>query len=86
MAGGAEAVWYENPKGVSGYWAEPVVYGTVDDESATFADVEADGQRELVTLSNDACAVGVALTLLARELKPSRSRPRIALKLGAVGA
>jgi hypothetical protein len=31
-------------------------------------------------------AVGVALALLARELKPSRSRPRIALKLGAVGA
>lgn len=31
-------------------------------------------------------AVGLALALLARELKPSRSRPRIALNLGAVGA
>jgi hypothetical protein len=31
-------------------------------------------------------AVGRALVLLARELKPSRSRPRIALNLGAVGA
>jgi hypothetical protein len=31
-------------------------------------------------------AVGHALVLLARELKPSRSRPRIALNLGAVGA
>lgn len=31
-------------------------------------------------------AVGVALVRLARERKPSRSRPRIALKLGAIGA
>jgi hypothetical protein len=31
-------------------------------------------------------AVGRALALLAREFKPSRSRPRIALNLGAVGA
>ena len=30
--------------------------------------------------------VGLALAQLARELKPSRSRPRIALNLGAVGA
>jgi hypothetical protein len=31
-------------------------------------------------------AVSVALLALARELKPSRSRPRVALQLGAVGA
>jgi Transposase DDE domain len=31
-------------------------------------------------------AVGLAIVQLARELKPSRSRPRIALNLGAVGA
>jgi len=31
-------------------------------------------------------AVGLALVQLARELKPSRSRPRIALNLGAIGA
>jgi hypothetical protein len=31
-------------------------------------------------------AVGLALVQLARELKPSKSRPRIALNLGAVGA
>ena len=31
-------------------------------------------------------AVGIALVRLARELRPSRSRPRIALNLGAVGA
>jgi hypothetical protein len=52
LAGGAEAVWYENPKGAEGYWAEHVVYSTVDDESATFADIDADGKPELVTLSN----------------------------------
>ncbi len=52
LAGGAEAVWYENPKGAGGYWAEHVVYSAVDDESATFADIDADGKPELVTLSN----------------------------------
>jgi hypothetical protein len=31
-------------------------------------------------------AVGLALVQLARELRPSRSRPRIALNLGAIGA
>lgn len=31
-------------------------------------------------------AVGQAIAALARELKPSRSRPRVALNLGAVGA
>ena len=31
-------------------------------------------------------AVGLALVQLARELRPSRSRPRIALHLGAIGA
>lgn len=30
--------------------------------------------------------VGQAIASLARELKPSRSRPRMALNLGAVGA
>ncbi len=52
LAGGAEAVWYENPKGAGGYWAEHVAYSAVDDESATLADIDADGKPELVTLSN----------------------------------
>ena len=52
LAGGAEAVWYENPKGAAGFWAEHVVYSTVDNESATFADIDADGKPELVTQSN----------------------------------
>jgi hypothetical protein len=51
LAGGAEAVWYENPKGASGYWAEHVVFSAIDDESATFTDIDGDGKPELVTLS-----------------------------------
>jgi len=52
LAGGAEAVWYENPQGAGGNWAEHVVYSVVDNESATFADIDGDGKPELVTLSN----------------------------------
>jgi hypothetical protein len=52
LAGGAEAVWYENAKGAEGYWVEHVVYSTVDNESATFADIDGDGKPELITLSN----------------------------------
>jgi hypothetical protein len=51
LPGGAEAVWYENPQGAGGYWAEHVVYSTIDNESATFTDIDADGRPELVTLS-----------------------------------
>jgi hypothetical protein len=52
LPGGAEAVWYENAKGASGYWTEHVAYSAVDNESATFADVDADGMPELITQSN----------------------------------
>jgi hypothetical protein len=52
LPGGAEAVWYENPQGAAdGNWAEHVVYSAVDNESATFLDIDADGSPELVTLS-----------------------------------
>jgi hypothetical protein len=52
LPGGAEAVWYENPKGGSDYWAEHVVFSAVDNESATFTDIDGDGKPELVTQSN----------------------------------
>jgi hypothetical protein len=52
LAGGAEAVWYQNPQGAGGNWAEHVVYSAVHNESATFTDIDADGKPELVTLSN----------------------------------
>jgi hypothetical protein len=52
LAGGAEAVWYENPRGAGGYWTEHVAYSAVDNESATFTDIDSDGRPELVTNSN----------------------------------
>ena len=51
-AGGAVAIWYENPKGASGYWTEHTAYSPVDDESPDFTDMDGDGKPELVTLSN----------------------------------
>jgi hypothetical protein len=51
-AGGAEAVWYENPKGSGSLWAEHVVFSAIDNESATFVDIDGDDKPELVTLSN----------------------------------
>ena len=45
LAGGAEAVWYQNPQGAAGLWKEHVVFSAVDNESATFADIDADAKR-----------------------------------------
>jgi hypothetical protein len=50
-AGGAEAVWYENPKGGAGYWQEHSAYGTAQNESAALIDMDADGKPELITNS-----------------------------------
>jgi hypothetical protein len=52
LAGGAEAVWYENPKGAGGNWAEHVAYSAIDNESATFADIDGDAKPEIITMSN----------------------------------
>jgi hypothetical protein len=49
--GGAQAVWYENPKGVAGYWTERVAFSAVHNESPAFVDVDGDGKPELVTNS-----------------------------------
>lgn len=49
--GGSEAVWYENPKGMTGYWPEHVVHSVVENESATLLDVDDDGKPELITNS-----------------------------------
>lgn len=51
-AGGAEVVWYENPKGAAGNWAEHVVFSGSNDESPAFTDVDGDGKPELVTIAN----------------------------------
>lgn len=49
--GGAEGVWYENPKGAGGYWAEHVIANSVNDEAAALADIDGDGKPELLTVS-----------------------------------
>jgi hypothetical protein len=53
-AGGAEAVWYENPKGAASTWPQHVVFSDSNNESPIFADVDGDGKPELVTLSGGA--------------------------------
>jgi hypothetical protein len=52
QAGGAEAVWYENPKGAAGYWPEHVVFSIVQNESAALLDIDRDGKPELITNSS----------------------------------
>ncbi|HEY8926791.1 MAG TPA: VCBS repeat-containing protein, partial [Polyangia bacterium] len=53
--GGAEAVWYENPKGASSSsWTSHVVFSNSNDESPAFTDIDGDGKPELVTISNGA--------------------------------
>jgi hypothetical protein len=49
--GGAQAVWYENPKGAGGYWTERTAFSAVHNESPAFVDVDGDGKPELVTNS-----------------------------------
>jgi hypothetical protein len=48
---GTEAVWYENPKGAAGYWAEHSVFTKVHDESAALGDIDGDGKPEILTVS-----------------------------------
>lgn len=50
--GGAEVVWYENPKGAAGTWAEHVAFRTSQNESPLFGDIDGDDKPELVTNSN----------------------------------
>jgi hypothetical protein len=51
LAGGAEAVWYENPKGAAGYWPEHAAFSVVQNESAALLDIDRDGKPELITNS-----------------------------------
>ncbi len=51
LAGGAEAVWYENPKGAAGHWTEHVAFSAVDNESASFVDMDGNGKPEIVSVS-----------------------------------
>ena len=51
LPGGAQAVWYENPKGATGYWKEHVAFSPVENESAALLDMDGDGKPELITNS-----------------------------------
>lgn len=52
-AGGAEVLWYENPKGAASTWAAHVVFSNSNNESPAFTDIDGDGKPELVTNSNN---------------------------------
>lgn len=49
--GGAEAVWYENPKGGTGNWSEHLVHSAIENESAALVDMDQDGKPEIITNS-----------------------------------
>jgi hypothetical protein len=53
--GGAEAVWYENPKGElvaqGGNWKEHLAFSSVENESAALIDINGDGKPEIITNS-----------------------------------
>ena len=46
---GAQATWYENPRGVKQHWAAHVVFNTVDNESPQWLDMTGDGKPEIVS-------------------------------------
>lgn len=45
---GADASWFENPRGAAGPWKRHLAFATVDNESPWFADLTGDGAPELV--------------------------------------
>ena len=49
---GQDASWFENPQGAEGHWKRHRVLESVDNESPTFADIDADGIPEVV------CSIG----------------------------
>ena len=48
---GQPALWYENPKSLTGSWISHVALDTVDGEAPLFADVNGDGKPELVMVN-----------------------------------
>jgi len=45
---GKDASWFENPQGRSEAWKRHVIFAPVDNESPTFADINGDGQPDIV--------------------------------------
>jgi hypothetical protein len=49
---GADASWFENPKGANVLWTKHQVVNAVNDESPAFVDIDGDGVPELVYISS----------------------------------
>lgn len=45
---GAEAYWYENPRGEGGHWERHLAFTTIDNESPHIIDLTGDGKPEMV--------------------------------------
>jgi hypothetical protein len=54
---GKEAIWLENPRGADGPWREHLICSTACNESPAFADVDADGELELVLALDESVMV-----------------------------
>lgn len=48
---GKETLWYENPRGEAGLWKKHVAHDVTDSESPMFADIDGDGQPDLLCMS-----------------------------------
>lgn len=48
---GEESTWFENPRGKEGFWTPHIALAVTDNESPTFADINGDGQGEIVCCS-----------------------------------
>lgn len=50
---GRETIWYENPGKQGGFWKSHVMLQETNNESPTWADIDGDGQSELICSSGD---------------------------------
>ena len=57
---GAEAWWYENPKGQDGNWKRHLILDVVDNESPTFGDALKIGKPQLLCMSKGSIGYAVA--------------------------
>jgi hypothetical protein len=48
---GKETLWYENPQGKEGLWPKHVAFDVTDNESPMFADIDGDGNPDLLCMS-----------------------------------
>ena len=70
---GEETFWYENPKGGAGHWARHLALDVTDNESPVFADINGDGQSELIC--NSKGFFGFAQPDVSDPAKPRKFHP-----------